>query len=257
MSAELLGLAHEAAWLAAGLLVDRFGAEVEVTAKSTPTDLASEADLEAERAIRELLERERPGDLVLGEEEGGDADALDPGVVRWVIDPLDGTINYLFRLPHWCVSVACEDADGTIAGVVLDPLRHELFAASRDGATLLNGAPVDDPPRRPLPEALVATGFAYDAAVRERQAPVVAAMLPAVRDVRRMGSAALDLAWLAAGRYDAYFERTVKPWDVAAGSLLCRRAGLDVRDLPAEDGRPYGVIAGRGELLDELSRFDP
>jgi myo-inositol-1(or 4)-monophosphatase len=254
---ELLAVAHEAARLAAGLLVERFGGEVEVVAKSTPTDLASEADLEAERAIRGLLARERPGDLVLGEEEGGDAEALDDGVVRWVIDPLDGTINYLFRLPHWCVSVACEDADGTIAGVVFDPLRGELFAATRDGAALLNGTPLDTVPARPLPEALVATGFAYDAAVRERQAPVVAALLPVVRDVRRMGSAALDLAWLAAGRYDAYFERTVKAWDVAAGSLICRRAGLDVRDLPAEDGRPYGVIAGRGELLDQLAPFDP
>ncbi len=257
MSDALLGLAEEAARLAGALLVERFGAEVEVVAKSTPTDLASEADVEAERAIRTLLERRRPGDLVLGEEEGGDAEALGPGVVRWVIDPLDGTINYLFRLPHWCVSVACEDADGTIAGVVYDPLRSELFTATRDAAPLLNGQPLDGAPVRPFPEALVATGFAYDAAVRERQAPVVAALLPAVRDVRRMGSAALDLAWLAAGRYDVYFERTVQPWDVAAGALLCRRAGLDVRDLPEEDGRPYGVMAGRGELLDELAGFGP
>ncbi|HEV3001015.1 MAG TPA: inositol monophosphatase family protein [Solirubrobacteraceae bacterium] len=257
--ADLLAVAERAAREAGALLAERFraGRESSVVAKSTPTDLASEADVAAERVIRALLARERPADGVLGEEEGGDVAPPGRGEVRWVIDPLDGTINYLFRVPQWCVSVACEDAEGTIAGAVFDPLRDELFAAARDGGALLNGAPVERAPRRPFEEALVATGFAYDAAVRARQAPVVAALLPRVRDVRRMGSAALDLAWLAAGRYDAYFERTVKPWDVAAGALLCRRAGLDVRDLPARDGRPYGIMAGRGELLDALARFDP
>jgi myo-inositol-1(or 4)-monophosphatase len=176
--------------------------------------------------------------------------------VRWVVDPLDGTINFLFRIPQWCVSVACEDADGAIAGVVFDPLRDELFAAVRGAdAPTLNGAPVGAAPERPLEQSLVVTGFAYDAAVRERQAAIVASLVPRVRDVRRMGSAALDLAWLAAGRYDAYFERTVQPWDVAAGALLCRTAGLEVRDLPARDGMPYGIAAGRPALLDALAPF--
>jgi myo-inositol-1(or 4)-monophosphatase len=258
VSAGLLALAEEAARLAGGLLAERFGSEVAVTAKSTPTDLASEADLAAERAIRDLLTERRPGDALLGEEEGGSGEPLAEGELRWVFDPLDGTINYLFGLPQWCVSIACEDAAGGVAGVIYDPLREELFTAARDAAPLLNGQLLEAAgPPRPLAEALVATGFAYDAAVRARQAEIVAAMIPHVRDVRRMGSAALDMAWLAAGRYDAYFERTVKPWDVAAGTLLCRRAGLEVRDLAARDGLPYGVIAGPAELLDGLARFDP
>jgi myo-inositol-1(or 4)-monophosphatase len=252
--AELLGVAVAAAREAGDLLAARFrtGAEAAVHSKSTPTDLASEADLAAEEAIRALLRSRRPGDALLAEEGGGDVEPPGPGVVRWIVDPLDGTVNFLFRIPQWCVSVACEDASGTIAGVVFDPLRDELFTATRDGAARLNGVEVTAAPSRPLSESLVVTGYAYDAAVRERQAPIVAALVPRARDVRRMGSAALDLAWLAAGRYDGYFERTVQPWDVAAGALLCRRAGLEVRDLPARDGLPYGVAAGRPALLDRL-----
>jgi myo-inositol-1(or 4)-monophosphatase len=255
--AELLEVAEAAARRAGALLRERFeaGAERAVHSKSTPTDLASEADLAAEAAIRELLAERRPDDALLAEEGGGDEE-LEPGRVRWVVDPLDGTINFLFRHPQWCVSVACEDERGTLAGVVFDPLRGELFAATLDGPPTLDGAEVAAAPPRPLPEALVVTGFAYDAQVRTRQAAIVAALVPQARDVRRMGSAALDLAWLAAGRYDAYFERTVQPWDVAAGSLLCRRAGLEVRDLPARDGLPYGIAAGRPALLDELAAFD-
>ena len=254
---DLLALAEEAARLAGELLARRFGGEVAVEAKSTPTDLVSEADMLAERAIRDLLAERRPDDELLGEEQGGSTAALEPGRVRWVFDPLDGTVNYLFGVPQWCVSVACEDAHGALAGAIFDPGRDELFTATREDGPWLNGRPVGAAPPRPLAEALVVTGFAYDAAVRARQAAVVAALLPEVRDVRRMGSAALDLAWLAAGRYDAYFERTVKPWDVAAGSLMCRHAGLEVRDLPAREGLPYGIMAGRGELLDALALFEP
>ena len=254
--ADLLPVAEAAARTAGALLRERFeeGAERRVHSKSTPTDLASAADLAAEEAIRGLLAERRPDDAILAEEGGGDQE-VEPGRVRWVVDPLDGTINFLFRIPQWCVSVACEDERGTLAGVVFDPLRDELFAATLDGPATLNGEPLEAAEPRPLPEAMVVTGFAYDAEVRARQAEIVAALVPRVRDVRRMGSAALDLAWLAAGRYDAYFERTVKLWDVAAGSLLCERVGLEVRDLPARDGLPYGVAAGRGALLDELSAF--
>ena len=257
MSDELLEIATDAARLAGGLLADRFGEAVKVVAKSTPTDLASEADLAAERAIRGLLTERRPGDELLGEEEGGATGPVPPGTVRWIFDPLDGTINFLFGVPQWCVSVGCEDADGGVAGVVFDPLRDELFTATRDRGPFLNGEPVGAAAPRPVAESLLATGFGYDAEIRARQAAILAAILPRVRDVRRLGSAALDLAWLAAGRYDVYYERGVKAWDVAAGALLCRRAGFEVRDLPARDGLPYGVMAGRTELLDELARFDP
>ena len=258
MSDELLLVAEEAARTAGALLRERFeaGAESAVHSKSTPTDLASEADLAAEAAIRGLLAERRPDDALLAEEGGGDQE-VEPGRVRWVVDPLDGTINFLFRIPQWCVSVACEDERGTLAGVVFDPLRDECFTATADGPARLNGAELA--PREPvgLDQALVATGFAYDAGVRAEQVRIVAELVPRARDIRRLGSAALDLAWVAAGRYDAYFERTVQPWDVAAGALVCRRAGLEVRDLPARDGLPYGVCAGRPALLDELAAFRP
>ena len=254
----LLAVAEDAARTAGELLHRRFvaGAETAIHAKSTPTDLASEADLAAEQAIRELLAAGRADDALLAEEGGGDQE-VEPGRVRWVVDPLDGTINFLFGIPQWCVSVACEDETGTLAGVIYDPLREELFTATASSGPLLNGAQVSPRPPVPLERSMIATGYAYDAAVRERLAAIVAALVLLARDVRRMGSAALDLAWVAAGRYDAYFERTVQPWDVAAGALLCRRAGLEVRDLPARDGMPYGVMAGRPDLLDRLSDFAP
>jgi myo-inositol-1(or 4)-monophosphatase len=172
--------------------------------------------------------------------------------VQWVVDPLDGTINFLFGIPQWSVSVAARLGSETLAGVVFDPCRDELFAATADGPALVDGSVAVPRSASSLSEALLVTGFAYDADVRAGQAPVVAELLPRVRDVRRMGSAALDLAWLAAGRYDVYYERGVKQWDIEAGALLCRRAGMTVVDLPARDGLPPGIAVGRQELLDSL-----
>jgi myo-inositol-1(or 4)-monophosphatase len=255
---ELRVVAADAARTAGALLLERFGAlgGEDVRTKSTATDPVSEADLAAERAIRDVLGARRPGDAILGEEGGQSAGADTPGgssELRWIVDPLDGTVNYLYGIGHWCVSVAVHDEDGALAGVVLDPLRDELFAAERGGDTTLNGRPLERPVRDELATALVATGFAYDAAVRERQGTVVAALLPRVRDVRRLGSAALDLAWTAAGRVDAYYERDVKPWDIAAGSLLCECAGLSVRRLePRGDDVPAGLLAAPAALADAL-----
>jgi myo-inositol-1(or 4)-monophosphatase len=172
--------------------------------------------------------------------------------VRWIVDPLDGTINFLFGIPQWCVSVAATVDGTTLAGVIFDPNRDELFSAVAGGPALIDGVVASPRAAGSLAEALLVTGFAYDAEVRARQAPVVARLLPRVRDIRRMGSAALDLAWLAAGRYDVYYERTVKPWDIAAGVLLCQRAGLVVEDLPEEDGLPYGIVAGPASLVQAL-----
>lgn len=254
--AELLDVARAAARAAAAELLARYGAApVGVATKTTATDLVSEADLAAERAIRELLTARRPGDAILGE-EGGETAATGASGVRWVVDPLDGTVNYLFGYPQWSVSVACEDAGGTIAGVVLDPLRDEELAATRSGPVLVDGAPLRRGTGQELLEtALVATGFGYDAAVRERQAVVVARVLPRVRDVRRGGSAALDLAWTACGRCDAYYERGVKRWDVAAGALLCARAGLELHELAARDGEPWGLLAAPPALAGPLLRL--
>jgi myo-inositol-1(or 4)-monophosphatase len=219
-----------------------------VRTKSGPTDLVSDADVAAEQAIRAVLARRRPGDAILGEEGG----ATGAGDVRWVVDPLDGTINYVFGLPAFAVSVACEDAEGAIVGVVLDPVRGERFTASREGPALLNGQPIAHPGRESLGTALVATGFNYDAELRTRQGEVVARLLPRIRDIRRVGAAALDLAWAACGRCDAFYERGLNAWDVAAGALIAERAGLTVRDLEAGDGEPWGVLAAPGNLVDEL-----
>jgi myo-inositol-1(or 4)-monophosphatase len=272
-SAELLALAIEAARMAGALLAERaqHGAEREVASKSTPTDLVSEADLASQRAIRALLRERRPSDGFLGEEEG-DSEEGSSGL-RWVVDPLDGTVNFLFAIPQWCVSVAVGDAAGTIAGAVYDPNRDELFSATRDGAARLVGARGElvlahgggeDPSlaRRTgegasaggedLASAMVATGFAYDAAVRSAQARVLERLLPRVRDIRRAGSAALDLAWTAAGRYDAYYERTVKQWDIAAGALICQRAGLELLELPEHESLPWGILVAAPALAGPL-----
>lgn len=256
LAPELLELAGEAARLAGTLLAERFslGEQREVASKSTPTDLVSEADLSSERAIRELLFQRRPQDGLIGEE--GDERPGESGL-RWIVDPLDGTVNFIFGIPQWSVSIAVSDEEGALAGVVFDPCRDELFAARRGGPSTLSveraaAQTLTGSSRSDLATAMVATGFAYDAAVRRAQAELVARMLPCVRDIRRFGSAALDLAWTAAGRYDAYFEHGVKLWDVAAGALICERAGLEVRQLPAGERLPWGLYAGAPALSDPL-----
>jgi myo-inositol-1(or 4)-monophosphatase len=250
---ELLARAIEVAHEAGAGLREAFGrlgdGSLAISAKSTPTDLVSEVDLATERLIRGRLESARPDDAILGE-EGDDR----PGTsgLRWVVDPLDGTVNFLFGIPQWCVSIACEDAEGALAGVVFDPMRDETWAATRDGAATLDGVPVRAPARAELATALVATGFGYAADVRESQARAVARLLPRVRDVRRFGAAALDLAWAAAGRVDAYYERGVKHWDIAAGRLICERAGLAVRELPPAPPAESGMLVAAPAVADDL-----
>jgi myo-inositol-1(or 4)-monophosphatase len=248
---DLLATAVDLARDAGALLLERFegGREQALESKSTPTDLVSEADLASERLIRDRLARLRPADGILGEEGGGNEGTSG---LTWVVDPLDGTVNFLFSIPQWCVSVAVTDEHGSLAGAIYDPCRGELFVATRDGEPLLNGVPIVASDRRELSSAMVATGFAYDASVRAAQAGVFADLVPRVRDIRRFGSAALDLAWTACGRYDAYYERTVKPWDIAAGTLVCERAGLTVRELPEREGLPLGVLAAVPALAGKL-----
>jgi myo-inositol-1(or 4)-monophosphatase len=272
-ASSLLQLAIEAARMAGALLAERAqrGVEREVTSKSTPTDLVSEADVASQRAIRKLLRERRPDDGFLGEEEG-DSEQGSSGL-HWVVDPLDGTVNFLFAIPQWCVSVAVGDAAGTIAGAVYDPNRDELFSATREGTARLVSARGEivlahgragDPSHEyrtgegagaggaDLASAMVATGFAYDADVRRAQARVLERLLPRVRDIRRAGSAALDLAWTAAGRCDAYYERSVKPWDIAAGALVCERAGLELRELPQHEDLPWGILVAPPALAGPL-----
>jgi myo-inositol-1(or 4)-monophosphatase len=263
----LLTTAVEAARMAGELLRERadYGAEREIASKSTPTDLVSEADLASERAIRELLASRRPDDGFVGE-EGGTSEGSSG--LSWIVDPLDGTVNYLFGIPQWSVSVAVRDGQGMVAGAVYDPNREEMFTACRDGrpemsgprGTVELGASRGDPALsggerpavEPLATAMIATGLAYDADVREAQARVLARLVPRVRDIRRFGSAALDLTWTAAGRYDAYFERSVKQWDVAAGQLICERAGLMAIELPVRENLPWGILVAPPALAEPL-----
>lgn len=242
---ELLDVAAEAAAAAAEVLLPRFRRPATgVGTKSTPTDLVSDADRLAEAAIREVIARRRPGDAVLGE-EGGAAGA--DGPVRWVVDPLDGTVNYLYGLPAWAVSIAAEVDGVAVAGVVAQPCTGETYTALLGGGATLDGTPIAVSGVSELGTALVATGFAYAAALRAEQAGVLARILPHVRDVRRGGSAALDLAAVAAGRIDVYYEGGLGPWDVAAGRLLVTEAGGTVHDMPAAPG--VGLVAGPAPLV--------
>jgi myo-inositol-1(or 4)-monophosphatase len=269
LASELLVLASEAARMAGALLLERAreGVESSISSKSTPTDLVSEADFASERAIRELLAARRPEDGFIGEEHG-DSRPASSGV-GWIVDPLDGTVNFLFGIPQWCVSVAVRDERGVLAGAIFDPNRDELFTATRGGEAALESpagrVPLSGRTRAVAPEAsagapgqdalasaMVATGLYYDARVRAVQAKVLGRLVGRVRDIRRLGSAALDLAWTAAGRYDAYFERGVRQWDIAAGALLCRTAGLELAELAAAAELPWGLLAAPPGLLEPL-----
>jgi myo-inositol-1(or 4)-monophosphatase len=251
-TADLLGLAESIAREAGASLRDAFSSlgSLEVSTKSTATDLVSDADVATERLIRARLHESRPGDAILGE-EGGEGEGTTG--LRWVVDPLDGTVNFLFGIPQWAVSIACEDADAALAGVVYDAVRDEMWSARRDGPATLNGVPLHGSGRTELATALVSTGFGYDAAVREVQAATVARLLPHVRDIRRFGSAALDLVWCAAGRYDAFYERGLNAWDLAAGGLVCERAGLAVLPLAATPPTGPGILVAPPAIASELA----
>ena len=214
--------------------------------KSSRTDMVSDADRDAEAAITGLLAAERPDDGLLAE-EGSESEASSGR--RWVIDPLDGTTNFLYGLPAWAVSIALEDGDGVAVGVVLDPVRDELFTAVRGEGAWLGEERLAVSGCESLDRALVATGFSYEPERRAAQAEVLLRALPRLRDIRRPGAAALDLCSVAAGRVDGYFERGLKHWDWAAGSLIAAESGAVVRPLP---GDPAGLVAAGPAIVDEL-----
>lgn len=232
---------------AGALLLARFGDEARgVDVKSSATDMVSAADRDAEELILGGIRDTRPEDGLLAE-EGGRAEAVSGR--RWVIDPLDGTTNFLYGFPGWAVSIALEDRLGGLVGVVFDPVRDEVFSASRGAGAFLNDEHLGMRDRASLATALVATGFGYDAERRLKQAQVLAGVLPRVRDIRRAGAAALDLCWLAAGRLDAYYERGLNAWDWAAARLVVEEAGGAVADL---ERHPHGLAAAHPSLLPEL-----
>ncbi len=234
--------------------------------KSSPTDVVTEMDRAAEVLIRQRLLAVRPQDAILGEEGGEKAGrAGGPGRVRWVVDPLDGTVNYLYGLADWSVSIAAE-VDGTVvAGVVTVPSHGEVFTATLGGGAWLDAGGGEPVPLRcntgvPLEQALVSTGFGYEVPRRVVQGAVVGAVLPRVRDIRRGGSCAVDLCSLAAGRVDAYYERGVNYWDWAAGGLVATEAGARLGGLASAGAGPSMTIAAEpvlfGRLRDLLASLD-
>ena len=254
---ELLALATDLATRAGALaLTMREGIRQEST-KSSPTDVVTAADRASERLIVDGLRAARPGDGVLGEE--GAADDGSTGV-RWVVDPIDGTVNYLYGLPQWAVSIGVEVAGQTVAGVVFDPAKDELWQAVRGGGATLGGRPLRCSTATELSQALVATGFGYDARRRAAQARVLPELLPACRDLRRLGAGALDLCGVAAGRVDAYYEQALSPWDLSAGGLIATEAGARVEGLRgAAAGAPMVLATAPGvfdALHEMLVRYD-
>ncbi|WP_369253220.1 inositol monophosphatase family protein [Geodermatophilus amargosae] len=238
--ARLLDLAVATAREAAGLVARQRGAAAAaVDVKSSPTDVVTAVDTATERLITARLLDARPDDGLLGEE--GAAREGTSGV-RWVVDPIDGTVNFLYGLRGYAVSIAAEVDGVPVAGAVLDVPTGELFTATAGGGAFLSTPARPEPVRlagnRPvsLEQTLVATGFGYRVEQRRAQGAVVAQLLTEVRDIRRQGCASLDLCSAAAGRVDAYYELDLKPWDHAAGALVAAEAGLVVTGLP---GRPF------------------
>jgi myo-inositol-1(or 4)-monophosphatase len=253
--AELAELAEEAARRAGALLVEGQARRHHVDTKSSATDMVTEMDRASEDLIRSLLMTARPHDRFLGEEEGeeeGEVTGSSLGGVRWIVDPLDGTTNYLYGFPAWSVSIAAE-IDGTVsAAVVYDPARDELFRAVKGEGATAGGQRVRGSTADSLSTALVATGFAYDPGQRAEQARWAAYVLPRVRDIRRAGSAALDLCWVAAGRVDAYYEQGTRVWDWAAGTLVAAEAGAWVGGFDGGPPGPDGVVAAAPALATPL-----
>jgi myo-inositol-1(or 4)-monophosphatase len=237
-----------------------------VQTKSSPTDPVTVVDTETERFIRDRLAQLRPGDAVLGEEGGGSGDVSgrEPGAVTWVVDPIDGTVNFMYDVPAYAVSVAAQIGGASVAGAVADVVGDRIYSAGaglgarvtdRAGTAVLRCADVTE-----LSVALLGTGFGYSPRRRAAQAALLARLLPTVRDVRRIGSAALDLCMVAAGRLDVYYEHGIKPWDYAAGSLIATEAGARVM-LPGPEIECGEVIVAAApgiadEFLEMMQRVD-
>jgi myo-inositol-1(or 4)-monophosphatase len=246
---ELLTLAVEIAREAGDLGLHERPRRLDTSTKSSPTDVVTQMDTAAERLIVERLLAARPDDSIMGE-EGAGIHGTSP--VRWVVDPIDGTVNYLYDIPYWAVSVAAEVEGTVVAAAVYDPSRDEMFTATLDGGARLNGRPIEVSECSELPQALIATGFGYAVARRASQAAVVARVLPAVRDIRRMGAASLDLCALACGRVDGYYERGLAAWDHAAAGLVAREAGAVVAGLHGRPPGPDLVVAAGAGLFSQL-----
>ncbi len=247
--AALLELATDLARAAGTLALSmRVGVETLET-KSSPTDVVTRADQAVERLLADRIRAARPDDGLLGEEGARDQGTTG---LRWVIDPIDGTVNYLYGIPQWAVSIGVEDAEGSVVGVVFDPSKDELWSAVRGHGSTLNGAALRCSSATSLAQSLVATGFGYDERRRAAQARILPGLLPKVRDLRRLGAGALDLCCVAAGRVDAYYEQALSPWDLSAGRLIATEAGARVEGLHGKPASHDLVIAAAPAVFDDL-----
>ncbi|MFJ2604315.1 inositol monophosphatase family protein [Streptomyces sp. NPDC087425] len=257
LHSDLLALAQEAALRAGILLRDGRPADLAVAAtKSSPIDVVTEMDLAAEKLITTLITERRPDDGLLGE-EGASTEGTSG--IRWVVDPLDGTVNYLYGLPTWSVSIAAEQDGETVVGVVTAPMRGETYHAVLGSGAWATGAwdgerRLTCRPSPPLDQALVSTGFNYVTEVRTHQAEVAQRLIPLLRDIRRGGSAAIDLCDVAAGRLDGYYERGLHPWDLAAGDLIAREAGARTGGRPGERPGHALTIAATPGVFEPLQQ---
>ena len=241
LPAELLAVARPVAREAAELVRGRRAAGVTVAAtKTSAVDVVTEADRASEELIRTRLLAARPDDAFLGEEGGS---ATGASGVRWIVDPIDGTVNFLYGIPQYAVSIAAEYAGVVVAGVVLNVATGVEYAASAGGGARRDGVLLSVRESAPLSERLVLTGFNYEAEVRVVQSTALARLLPRVRDIRRMGSCALDLCSIAEGSADAYVEEGVALWDHAAGALVAREAGATCEVTVGAAGKEAVVCA--------------
>jgi len=253
---DLLSIARRVAIQAGELAKQRRSEGVSVAAsKSSSVDIVTEADRETERLIRSLLADARPDDGFFGEES--DATSSESGL-HWIVDPIDGTVNFLYGIPHYAVSIAVVEGEPdpltwrALAACVVNPANGEVYTATEGGGAYLGGTALEVAPAVDLSQALIGTGFAYDSGMRGRQGTAVAKLLPQVRDIRRMGTASLDLCAVASGRLNAYFERTLSPWDHAAGALIAREAGARVTGLAGAAPSRDFVLAAAPALAEVL-----
>ena len=235
----MLDLARSAATEAGCMVIQTPAHTLRASTKSSPTDFVTEMDRAAEQLILETILAARPDDGMVGEE--GASKASQSGI-SWLIDPIDGTTNYLRGIPNFSVSIAAVTEGETVIGVVYDPTLDETFTAIRSQGAALNDAPIECS-MTPLAESIIGTGFSYSAAERTQQADLLRAVLPAVGDIRRVGSAAISLCWVACGRLDAFYETGLEPWDFAAGSLIALEAGADVQGAECDQANGHLIIA--------------
>lgn len=235
-TSALLDLALSVAQQAGELLMKR-PLTFEVTSKSVAIDIATQMDRDSEKLIVDSLLAARGDDGIIGEE--GSARPSSSGIT-WVIDPVDGTVNYLYGLPGWSVSIAAKDAEGVLVGVVHSPTIGSTWTATRGGGAFFNGRPIHCNDPIALNRALIGTGFVYDVSMRAEQGKVVSALLPQIRDIRRMGSAAVDICYVAMGAFDGYFEIGLKEWDLAAAHVIASESGAQI----STDSRDLTCCAG-------------